>query len=66
LPNPTQANINLMQANTNPIQANIDYPAANNNSLKVELEQLHRKYGSLLERHQALLKQSKSPKERTV
>jgi hypothetical protein len=55
-----------MQANTNLIEANIDHLETNTDSLKVELEQLCRNDGSLLERHQALLKQSESPKEMTV
>jgi hypothetical protein len=57
-----------MQANNaDLISENTECPAANTNSLQAELAQLHRKYGSLLERHQDLLKrQSESPKELTI
>jgi hypothetical protein len=66
LPNLKQAKTDSTQADTNLMPANIDDPAANTNSLKAaELEQCCRKYGSLLERHQALLKQAKSQEKMT-
>ena len=60
---------NLMQVNNNSMGANTALtkePAANTDSLKAELDWLRRKYNSLLEKHQALRKQSGSPKERTI
>jgi hypothetical protein len=45
-----------LRANTDSLQA----------ALKAELEQLDRKYGSLLEKHQALLKHFKPLKEMMV
>jgi hypothetical protein len=65
-PNLTQANPNSTEANTASMPANINQPPANTNLLRADLAQPHRKYGSLLKRHQALLQHSESPKAMTI